>query len=94
MDDAYHLRQKDVLVDVNECSSDENHLPLRGKKILMVEDNTTISKRMVAKLGATIYTSINAQEVVEYVCKDQRDIGPSAPPPPFDYILIDCEVRS
>ncbi|XP_019223880.1 PREDICTED: histidine kinase CKI1-like [Nicotiana attenuata] len=89
-------KSQDVSTDVNGSSS--NNLPLTGKKILVVEDNAIllmVCKRMVSQLGATTYTCKNGEQALAHVRKglsDQRDIGPSTPSPPFDYILMDCEM--
>ncbi|KAK6772739.1 hypothetical protein RDI58_027977 [Solanum bulbocastanum] len=101
--DVYHqeqneetIRQKDVSVDVIELHSTEN-LPLKGKKILLIEDDSTsvtISQRVISSLGAVTYICRNTRESVNYVSKilsEQRDVGPSTTSPPFDFILIDCE---
>ncbi|WMV56588.1 hypothetical protein MTR67_049973 [Solanum verrucosum] len=94
--DAYHPRQRDVSVDVIELHSTEN-LPLKGKKILLIEDDATsvtISQRVITSLGAVTCICRNARESVNYVSRilsEQRDVGPSTPSPPFDFILIDCE---
>uniref|UniRef100_A0A3Q7JYV4 histidine kinase n=1 Tax=Solanum lycopersicum TaxID=4081 RepID=A0A3Q7JYV4_SOLLC len=87
-----HPLVQDVFVDVNK------KLPLTGKKILVVEDDRMllmICRTAVSKLGATVYTCKNGQEALDEVCKglnEQRDIGSSTPSPPFDYILMDCEM--
>uniref|UniRef100_M1DE33 histidine kinase n=1 Tax=Solanum tuberosum TaxID=4113 RepID=M1DE33_SOLTU len=94
--DAYHPSQSDVSADVIELHSTEN-LPLRGKKILLIEDDATsvtISQRVITSLGAVTYICRNARESVNYVSRilsEQRDVGPSTPSPPFDFIVIDCE---
>ncbi|KAG5574034.1 hypothetical protein H5410_063800 [Solanum commersonii] len=91
-----HTLVQDVSVDVNGRSCKK--LPLTGKKILLVEDDRMllmICKTAVSKLGATTYTCKNGQEALDEVCKglsEQRDIGSSTPSPPFDYILMDCEM--
>ncbi|XP_060171004.1 histidine kinase CKI1-like [Lycium barbarum] len=90
-------KRQDVSVDVNGSSS--NNLPLTGKKILVVEDDNMllmICLFVVSKLGATTYTCGNGEEALDLVCKglsDQRDIGPFTPSPPFDYIMMDCQVK-
>lgn len=92
--DVYHPRQRDV-----ELHSTEN-LPLKGKKILLIEDDATsvtISHRVITSLGADTYICRNARDSVNYVSRilsEQRDVGPSTPSPPFDFIVIDCEVTS
>ncbi|KAH0707962.1 hypothetical protein KY290_009646 [Solanum tuberosum] len=89
--DVYHPRQRDV-----ELHSTEN-LPLKGKKILLIEDDATsvtISHRVITSLGADTYICRNARDSVNYVSRilsEQRDVGPSTPSPPFDFIVIDCE---
>nr|XP_016491931.1 PREDICTED: histidine kinase CKI1-like [Nicotiana tabacum] len=89
-------KREDVSVDVNGSSN--NNLPLTGKRILVVEDNAIllmVCKRMVSQLGATIYTCKNGEQALAHIrtgLSDQRDIGPSTPSPPFDYILMDCEM--
>ncbi|CAN4104708.1 unnamed protein product [Withania somnifera] len=88
---------QDASVDVNGADFSKK-LPLTGKKILVVEDNRTllmVCTTTVSNLGATTYTCKNGKEALDEVCKglsDQRDIGPSTPSPPFDYILMDCEM--
>ncbi|XP_076912125.1 histidine kinase CKI1-like [Bidens hawaiensis] len=74
-----------------------NKSPLRGKKVLLVEDNTTqqmIAKRVFLKYGVVFDTCTNGQEALTFVSKgltDQRDIGASHILP-YDYILMDCQV--
>ncbi|KAJ8560429.1 hypothetical protein K7X08_022289 [Anisodus acutangulus] len=89
-------KRQDFSVDVNGHSS--KNLPLTGKKILVVEDLKALLKvcsTVVSHLGATTYTCENGVEALDLARKglsDQRDIGPSTPSPPFDYILMDCEM--
>ncbi|XP_059285775.1 histidine kinase CKI1-like [Lycium ferocissimum] len=96
MNPPLEAKRQDVSVDVNGSSS--NNLPLTGKKILVVEDDNMllmICLVVVSKLGATTYTCGNGEEALDLVRKglsDQRDIGPSTPSPPFDYILMDCQM--
>ncbi|CAN4094917.1 unnamed protein product [Withania somnifera] len=84
---------QDTSVDVNGADSSKK-LPLAGKKILVVEDNTTLLMICTTTISAT--TCKNGKEALDEVCKglsDQRDIGPSTPSPQFDYILMDCEMN-
>ncbi|XP_060171466.1 histidine kinase CKI1-like [Lycium barbarum] len=89
-------KRQDVSVDANGSSSE--NLPLTGKKILVVEDNRVllmICKTKVSKLGATTDTCENGEKalaLVRKVLSDKRNIGPSTPSLPFDYILMDCQM--
>ncbi|MCE3050407.1 hypothetical protein HAX54_047137 [Datura stramonium] len=89
-------KRQDVLIDVNRRSS--KNLPLTGKRIMVVEDGSAllvICKRIVSQLGATTCTCRDGKEALDFVCKilsDRREIGPSTPSPPFDYILMDCKM--
>ncbi|KAJ8539815.1 hypothetical protein K7X08_014067 [Anisodus acutangulus] len=75
-----------------------NLAPNTRQRILVVEDNKVllmICKAKVSKLGATTSTCENGEEALDLVHKgliDQRDIEPSTPSPPFDYILMDCQM--
>ncbi|XP_076957108.1 histidine kinase CKI1-like [Bidens hawaiensis] len=74
-----------------------NMSPLRGKKVLLVEDNSTqqmIAKRMFLKNGVVFDTCTNGQEALTFVSKgltDQRDLGASHILP-YDYIFMDCKM--
>ncbi|PHT66928.1 hypothetical protein T459_31353 [Capsicum annuum] len=89
--------RQDVSVDAKGADSSKK-LPLTGKKILVVEDNATllmVCRTAVSKLGATTYACKNGREAVDKVCEglsNRRHIGPSTSSPPFDYILMDCEM--
>ncbi|XP_069148697.1 probable histidine kinase 2 [Solanum lycopersicum] len=96
VDDVYHPRQQDVSVDIVQLHPTEK-LPLSGTKVLLIEDDTmsvTISQRVIISLGAMTYICRTARDSVNYVNKvlsSHRDVGPSTPSPPFDFILIDFE---
>ncbi|KAK4374457.1 hypothetical protein RND71_005134 [Anisodus tanguticus] len=88
------IQQPPIVQDV----SVDMKLPLTGQRILVVEDNKVLlmmCKAKVSKLGATTSTCENGEEALDLVRKglsDQRDIGPSTPSPPFEYILMDCQM--
>lgn len=71
--------------------------PLRGKKVLLVEDNSTqqmIAKRIFVKNGVIFDTCTNGKEALTFVSKgltDQKELGASHILP-YDYILMDCQV--
>ncbi|KAK9067721.1 hypothetical protein SSX86_011832 [Deinandra increscens subsp. villosa] len=71
--------------------------PLRGKKLLLVEDNSTqelIAKRIFLKNGVIFDTCTNGKEALTFVSKgltDQKDLGASHILP-YDYILMDCQM--
>ncbi|XP_041022200.1 histidine kinase CKI1 [Juglans microcarpa x Juglans regia] len=83
--------------EIQECGDPSNEFLLRGKTILVVEDNALIRRLTVsqlAKLGATVEVCENGQEALELVSKgltDQRKAGASMSLP-YDYILMDCEM--
>ncbi|KAM7250890.1 hypothetical protein ACFE04_022773 [Oxalis oulophora] len=64
-------------------------LPLRGKRILVAEDNKVLremARMILKKLGLTVYLCENGEEAVNLVrssLEDQR---------PYDYILMDCQM--
>ncbi|KAJ8560432.1 hypothetical protein K7X08_022292 [Anisodus acutangulus] len=88
------IQQPPIVQDV----SVNMKLPLTGQRILVVEDNKVLlmmCKAKVSKLGATTSTCENGEEALDLVRKGlsvQRDIGPSTPSPPFEYILMDCQM--
>lgn len=71
--------------------------PLRGKKVLLVEDDCLqqmIGKKILLKLGVNIEMCRNGKEALTMVSKglsDQRNLGASHILP-FEYILMDCQV--
>jgi CheY-like chemotaxis protein len=72
---------------------------LSGKKILVAEDTLLLRKVIVSSLvalGATVEYSENGQEALQLVYDgliDRRKHG-SSNNLPYDYILMDCEVRA
>ncbi|KAI3669627.1 hypothetical protein L6452_40930 [Arctium lappa] len=71
--------------------------PLRGKRVLLAEDDIvqqTITKKILLKHGVTIETCINGKEALTMVSKglsDQRNLGASHILP-YEYILMDCQM--
>ena len=78
--------------EIQECGDSSNNKPLSGKKILVVEDTALLRKLALATLiplGATIEQCENGEEAVQLVVDGLiRDF----PNPPYDYILMDCQV--
>lgn len=72
--------------------------PLKGKKVLIAEDDTVLRKiasAMVSRLGADIYQCQNGEDALRLIVQnlnDQREHR-SIYSLPFDYILMDCEVK-
>ncbi|KAI7728376.1 hypothetical protein M8C21_005695 [Ambrosia artemisiifolia] len=85
-------------VEVEEITRiSPNRSPLRGKKVLLVEDNSMqqmIAKRVFLKNGVIFDTCTNGNEALTFVSKgltDQKVLG--APHIlPYDYILMDCQM--
>lgn len=73
--------------------------PLSGKNVLVAEDNIVLQKLArlnLERLGATIEICENGKEALELVCNglgNQWKHGASNALP-YDYILMDCEVRN
>uniref|UniRef100_A0A251T306 histidine kinase n=1 Tax=Helianthus annuus TaxID=4232 RepID=A0A251T306_HELAN len=85
-------------VEVEEITRiSPNRSPLRGKKVLLVEDNSTqqmIAKRIFLKNGVKFDTCTNGKEALTFVSKgltDQKDLG-ALHILPYDYILMDCQM--
>ncbi|KAI7728375.1 LOW QUALITY PROTEIN: hypothetical protein M8C21_005694, partial [Ambrosia artemisiifolia] len=85
-------------VEVEEITRiSPNRSPLRGKKVLLVEDNSMqqmIAKRVFLKNGVIFDTCTNGNEALTFVSKgltDQKVLG--APHIlPYDFILMDCQM--
>uniref|UniRef100_A0A251TGI5 histidine kinase n=1 Tax=Helianthus annuus TaxID=4232 RepID=A0A251TGI5_HELAN len=85
-------------VEVEEITRiSPNKSPLRGKKVLLVEDNSMqqmIAKRIFLKNGVIFDMCTNGKEALTFVSKgltDQKDLGASHILP-YDYILMDCQM--
>nr|GMD18401.1 histidine kinase CKI1-like [Ipomoea batatas] len=73
-------------------SSSSEKKALTGKRILVVEDNPTLRKictTLVSSLGALTYACTNGEEALQLVSSGLQDHHHQ---PPFDYILMDCEM--
>lgn len=77
--------------------SDKNDV-FSGKKFLIVEDNKMLRNIAIAtilKLGAIVESCENGEEAVKLVSKglnDGRRHRASKSSPPYDYILMDCQM--
>lgn len=78
--------------EIQECGELSYCKPLSGKKFLVVEDVALLRKITLATLmdlGATCDQCENGEQAVKLVSEVlTRDF----PNPPFDYILMDCQV--
>ncbi|KAI3760007.1 hypothetical protein L1987_50395 [Smallanthus sonchifolius] len=86
-------------VEIQDISriSPSGRSPLRGKKVLLVEDNSTqqmIAKRIFVKNGVIFDTCTDGKEALTFISKgltDQKYLGASHILP-YDYILMDCQM--
>ncbi|XP_071741372.1 histidine kinase CKI1-like [Rutidosis leptorrhynchoides] len=89
-------KRQDEIQEITR-NSPSNKSPLRGKKMLLVEDDSLqqmIAKKSLLKLGVVIDTCTNGEEALTLVNKgldDQRDLGASHILP-YEYILMDCQM--
>ncbi|KAK1371001.1 Casein kinase i family protein [Heracleum sosnowskyi] len=82
---------------LNSSEITEVDEPLRGKKVLVVEDEPLLQRiatAILSKLGATIEISNNGHEALQSVAKAFEDQRTSGNPPslPYDYIFMDCQM--
>ncbi|KAL8262223.1 hypothetical protein R6Q59_026272 [Mikania micrantha] len=90
------IQEEEEVVEITRISP-SCRSPLRGKKVLLVEDNSTqqmIAKRIFLNNGVIFDTCTNGKEALTFVSKgltDQKDLGASHILP-YDYILMDCEM--
>nr|GMD20958.1 histidine kinase CKI1-like [Ipomoea batatas] len=86
-------KEKEEEDDENDGgSSSSEKKALTGKRILVVEDNPTLRKictTVVSSLGALTYACTNGEEALQLVSSGLQDHHHQ---PPFDYILMDCEM--
>nr|XP_043638434.1 histidine kinase CKI1-like [Erigeron canadensis] len=89
-------RRQDEIQEISRISPSSSS-PLRGKKVLLVEDDKLqlmIAKKSLLKHGMVIDTCTNGKEALILVSKslnDQRDLGASYVLP-YDYIFMDCQM--
>lgn len=97
--DKKSCREKKTYVDQNEieeCARDSyNSKPLSGKKFMVVDDSPMLRKIAMATLSSLGVTSIdqceNGKEALKQV---EQGLKNHFPIPPYDYILMDCQVIS
>ncbi|KAI3749178.1 hypothetical protein L2E82_19785 [Cichorium intybus] len=88
-------RQEEIQEIVRVSTSSSS--PLRGKKVLVAEDDSLqqiIAKKILLKLGVTFEMCRNGKEALAMVSKglnDQRNLGASHILP-FEYIFMDCQM--
>lgn len=78
--------------EIQECGDTSTDLPLSGKKILVVEDSEVqwkIAKAILEQLHVSIERCENGKKAVQLV---EEGLTRDFPNPPYDYILMDCEV--
>ncbi|GAV83606.1 Response_reg domain-containing protein/HisKA domain-containing protein/HATPase_c domain-containing protein [Cephalotus follicularis] len=84
-------QRAEIQEESNDLASDK---PLRGKRVLIADDVNVLRKIAeynLKLLGATFEVCKNGEEALELVRNGLR--GQNAPySPPFDYILMDCEM--
>ena len=83
--------------EIQEVGSSSDQKPLMGKRVLIAEDNMVLCKLAtvhVTRLGATVEACDNGAKTVQLVCNGMRDnmINNAFMIPPYDFILMDCEV--
>lgn len=94
------LQLREIIVHEKATSNDdEKPAPvLQGKSVLIVEDDKVLRKvngSILSKLGAKVDTCENGKEAFDLICnllRDQNGVHQKALP--FDYIFMDCEVRT
>nr|XP_043633370.1 histidine kinase CKI1-like [Erigeron canadensis] len=88
--------RQDEIQEISKISPSSSS-PLRGKKVLLVEDDKLqqmIAKKSLLKHGLVIDTCTNGEEALTLVSKslnDQRDLGASHILP-YEYIFMDCQM--
>ncbi|KAL5560993.1 hypothetical protein UlMin_030740 [Ulmus minor] len=86
--------------DVRDSRKTSEEQPLKGKKVLVVEDSDMLRRlafMLVSKVGANVKLCQNGKEALELVsmalaANDQIKHGGAAILP-YDYILMDCEMK-
>ncbi|KAI3701271.1 hypothetical protein L2E82_45922 [Cichorium intybus] len=87
-------REEEIQEIVRVSTSSSN--PLRGKKVLVAEDDSLqqiIATKFLLKLGVNFEMCRNGKEALPMVSKglnDQRNLGASHILP-FEYIFMDCQ---
>jgi len=80
--------------EIEECGESSNSKPLSGKKFLVVDDSSMLRKICMATLRSLGVTTIdqceNGEEAVRTV---QEGLIKDFTNPPYDYILMDCQVN-
>lgn len=79
--------------DESGPSSGSEKKALAGKRMLIVEDSPMLRKicsAVVSDMGGESYSCNNGEEALQLVSKALQNQHHQ--PPPFDYILMDCEV--
>lgn len=82
--------------EIQECGANsDNSKPLSGKKFLVIDDSPMLRKIAMATLSSLGVTSIdqceNGKEALKQV---EQGLKNDFPNPPYDYILMDCQVIS
>lgn len=70
--------------------------PLAGKRVLVVEDDHVsrkVATILISRLGATVELCENGKESLELVSNALRNQTKHATVLPYDYVLMDCEVK-
>ncbi|EPS71820.1 hypothetical protein M569_02940, partial [Genlisea aurea] len=78
-----------------EIKNTSDDKPLKGKAILVVEDDPIgqkIAVSIVQRLGANVSVCNNGEEACALVSTSLQDEGTSGSVPPFSCILMDCEM--
>ncbi|KAI9125934.1 hypothetical protein K1719_003352 [Acacia pycnantha] len=77
--------------EIQECSTSSSE-PLNGKRFLVVDDTgylRMIALKSLKQLGATSMECNNGEDAVNLV---EKSLSEAFPYPPYDYILMDCEM--
>ena len=90
------LQQSEVQrEDYGETSEKKS---LRGKRFLIVDDNEIqriVAMKLISNLGGIVDLCTNGQTAFDLVRKElaSREKEGNSPSLPYDYILMDCEVK-
>ncbi|KVH94497.1 CheY-like superfamily [Cynara cardunculus var. scolymus] len=96
-EENHHPPSRQLEVQEIARISPSSSSPLRGKRVLLAEDDAvqqTIAKKILLKHGVTIETCRNGKEALTMVSKglsDQRNLGASHILP-YEYILMDYQM--
>jgi hypothetical protein len=79
--------------EIQECDDSSNSKPLSGKKFLVADDNQMLRKIAMATLRSLGVTTIDqCENGVEAVRLVEEGLSKDFSNPPYDYILMDCQV--